>query len=247
MRSRYTYDKQNNCIEITEIPPTTTIEAIMDKIIDLIKAGQIREIADMRDETDLSGLKITIDLKRGTDPDKLMQKLFRLTPLEDNFSCNFNVLVGGMPKVMGVGELLSEWIAFREDCVKRRIYFDLTKKKEKLHLLRGLEKILLDIDKAIRIVRETEEEREVVPNLMIGFGIDETQAEFVAEIRLRQLNREYILKRTDEIGELEKDIAEMESTLQSRRKIRSVITSELRQVIKKYSPAPEEPSHLPER
>ena len=186
-------------------------------------------------KTDLSGLKITIDLKRGTDPDKLMQKLFRLTPLEDNFSCNFNVLVGGMPKVMGVGELLSEWIAFREDCVKRRIYFDLTKKKEKLHLLRGLEKILLDIDKAIRIVRETEEEREVVPNLMIGFGIDETQAEFVAEIRLRQLNREYILKRTDEIGELEKDIAEMESTLQSRRKIRSVITSELRQVIKKYS------------
>ena len=235
VRSRYTYDKQNNCIDITEIPPTTTIEAIMDKVIDLIKAGRIREIADMRDETDLSGLKITIDLKRGTDPDKLMQKLFRLTPLEDNFSCNFNVLVGGMPKVMGVGELLSEWIAFREDCVKRRIYFDLIKKKEKLHLLRGLEKILLDIDKAIRIVRETEEEREVVPNLMIGFGIDETQAEFVAEIRLRQLNREYILKRTDEIGELEKDIAEMESTLQSRRKIRSVITSELRQVIKKYS------------
>ena len=235
VRSRYTYDKQNNCIDITEIPPTTTIEAIMDKVIDLIKAGRIREIADMRDETDLSGLKITIDLKRGTDPDKLMQKLFRLTPLEDNFSCNFNVLVGGMPKVMGVGELLSEWIAFREDCVKRRIYFDLTKKKEKLPLLRGLEKILLDIDKAIRIVRETEEEREVVPNLMIGFGIDETQAEFVAEIRLRQLNREYILKRTDEIGELEKDIAEMESTLQSRRKIRSVITSELRQVIKKYS------------
>ena len=235
VRSRYTYDKQNNCIDITEIPPTTTIEAIMDKVIDLIKAGRIREIADMRDETDLSGLKITIDLKRGTDPDKLMQKLFRLTPLEDNFSCNFNVLVGGMPKVMGVGELLSEWIAFREDCVKRRIYFDLTKKKEKLHLLRGLEKILLDIDKAIRIVRETEEEREVVPNLMIGFGIDETQAEFVAEIRLRQLNREYILKRTDEVGELEKDIAEMESTLQSRRKIRSVITSELRQVIKKYS------------
>ena len=235
VRSRYTYDKQNNCIDITEILPTTTIEVIMDKVIDLIKAGRIREIADMRDETDLSGLKITIDLKRGTDPDKLMQKLFRLTPLEDNFSCNFNVLVGGMPKVMGVGELLSEWIAFREDCVKRRIYFDLTKKKEKLHLLRGLEKILLDIDKAIRIVRETEEEREVVPNLMIGFGIDETQAEFVAEIRLRQLNREYILKRTDEIGELEKDIAEMESTLQSRRKIRSVITSELRQVIKKYS------------
>ena len=235
VRSRYTYDKQNNCIDITEIPSTTTIEAIMDKVIDLIKAGKIREIADMRDETDLSGLKITIDLKRGADPDKLMQKLFRLTPLEDNFSCNFNVLVGGMPKVMGVRELLGEWIAFREDCVKRRIFFDLNKKKEKLHLLRGLEKILLDIDKAIHIVRETEEEREVVPNLMIGFGIDEIQAEFVAEIRLRQLNREYILKRTDEIDELEKDIAEMEAILQSRRKIRSVIISELRQVIKKYS------------
>ena len=235
VRSRYTYDKGNNCIDITEIPPTTTIEAIMDKVIDLIKGGRIREIADMRDETDLNGLKITIDLKRGTDPDKLMQKLFRLTPLEDNFSCNFNVLVGGMPKVMGVRELLGEWIAFREECVRRRIFFDLTKKKEKLHLLRGLEKILLDIDKAIRIVRETEEEKEVVPNLMIGFGIDEVQAEYVAEIRLRQLNREYILDRTEEIGQLEKDIAEMEGTLQSRRKIRSVITAELKAVEKKYS------------
>ena len=235
VRSRYTYDKGNNCIDITEIPPTTTIEAIMDKVIDLIKGGRIREIADMRDETDLNGLKITIDLKRGTDPDKLMQKLFRLTPLEDNFSCNFNVLVGGMPKVMGVRELLGEWIAFREECVRRRIFFDLTKKKEKLHLLRGLEKILLDIDKAIRIVRETEEEKEVVPNLMIGFGIDQVQAEYVAEIRLRQLNREYILDRTEEIGQLEKDIAEMEGTLQSRRKIRSVITAELKAVEKKYS------------
>ena len=235
VRSRYTYDKGNNCIDITEIPPTTTIEAIMDKVIDLIKGGRIREIADMRDETDLNGLKITIDLKRGADPDKLMQKLFRLTPLEDNFSCNFNVLVGGMPKVMGVRELLGEWIAFREECVRRRIFFDLTKKKEKLHLLRGLEKILLDIDKAIRIVRETEEEKEVVPNLMIGFGIDEVQAEYVAEIRLRQLNREYILDRTEEIGQLEKDIAEMEGTLQSRRKIRSVITAELKAVEKKYS------------
>ena len=235
VRSRYTYDKGNNCIDITEIPPTTTIEAIMDKVIDLIKGGRIREIADMRDETDLNGLKITIDLKRGADPDKLMQKLFRLTPLEDNFSCNFNVLVGGMPKVMGVRELLGEWIAFREECVRRRIFFDLTKKKEKLHLLRGLEKILLDIDKAIRIVRETEEEKEVVPNLMIGFGIDEVQAEYVAEIRLRQLNREYILDRTEEIGQLEKDIAEMEGTLQSRRKIRSVITAELKAVVKKYS------------
>ena len=235
VRSRYTYDKGNNCIDITEIPPTTTIEAIMDKVIDLIKGGRIREIADMRDETDLNGLKLTIDLKRGADPDKLMQKLFRLTPLEDNFSCNFNVLVGGMPKVMGVRELLGEWIAFREECVRRRIFFDLTKKKEKLHLLRGLEKILLDIDKAIRIVRETEEEKEVVPNLMIGFGIDEVQAEYVAEIRLRQLNREYILDRTEEIGQLEKDIAEMEGTLQSRRKIRSVITAELKAVEKKYS------------
>ena len=235
VRSRYTYDKGNNCIDITEIPPTTTIEAIMDKVIDLIKGGRIREIADMRDETDLNGLKITIDLKRGTDPDKLMQKLFRLSPLEDHFSCNFNVLVGGMPKVMGVRELLGEWIAFREECVRRRIFFDLTKKKEKLHLLRGLEKILLDIDKAIRIVRETEEEKEVVPNLMIGFGIDEIQAEYVAEIRLRQLNREYILDRTEEIGQLEKDIAEMEGTLQSRRKIRSVITAELKAVVKKYS------------
>ena len=235
VRSRYTYDKGNNCIDITEIPPTTTIEAIMDKVIDLIKGGRIREIADMRDETDLNGLKITIDLKRGADPDKLMQKLFRLTPLEDNFSCNFNVLVGGMPKVMGVRELLGEWIAFREECVRRRIFFDLTKKKEKLHLLRGLEKILLDIDKAIRIVRETEEEKEVVPNLMIGFGIDEVQAEYVAEIRLRQLNREYILDRTEEIGQREKDIAEMEGALQSRRKIRSVITAELKAVVKKYS------------
>ena len=235
VRSRYTYDKGNNCIDITEIPPTTTIEAIMDKVIDLIKGGRIREIADMRDETDLNGLKITIDLKRGTDPDKLMQKLFRLTPLEDNFSCNFNVLVGGMPKVMGVREPLGARIAFREEGVRRRIFFDLTKKKEKLHLLRGLEKILLDIDKAIRIVRETEEEKEVVPNLMIGFGIDEVQAEYVAEIRLRQLNREYILDRTEEIGQLEKDIAEMEGTLQSRRKIRSVITAELKAVEKKYS------------
>lgn len=234
VRSRYTYDKAGNCIDITEIPPTTTIEAIMDKAIDLIKAGKVREIADMRDETDLSGLKITIDLKRGVDPDKLMQKLFKSTPLEDNYSCNFNVLVGGMPRVMGVAQILNEWIAFREESVKRRISFDLAKKREKLHLLRGLEKILLDIDKAIRIVRETEEEREVVPNLMIGFGIDEVQAEYVAEIRLRQLNREYILRRTEEIGQLEQEIAEMEGILSSSRKIRSVITRELRQVSKKY-------------
>ena len=235
VRSRYNIDKQNNCIEITEIPPTTTIEAIMDKVVEHIKSGKIREIADMRDETDLSGLKITIDLKRGVDPEKLMQKLFKITPLEDAYSCNFNVLIGSSPVVMGVRQLLNEWIAFRQECVKRRIYFDLTKKKEKLHLLKGLAKILLDIDKAVKIVRETEEEREVIPNLMIGFGIDEIQAEFVAEIKLRHLNREYILKRTDEISELEKDIAEMQLILSDVKRIRAIIQDELKNVIKKYS------------
>lgn len=235
VRSRYTVDKAGNCIDITEIPPTTTVEAVMDKIIDLIKAGKIREISDMRDETDLSGLRLTIDLKRGVDADKLMRRLFKLTPLEDNYSCNFNVLVGGMPRVMGVRDLLLEWIAFRESCVRRRVQFDLQKKQEKLHLLRGLAKILLDIDKAVRIVRETEEESEVVPNLMIGFGIDAVQAEYVAEIRLRQLNREYILSRTEEIAALEKEIAEMEEILSSTRKIRGIITNELKQVIKKYN------------
>jgi DNA gyrase subunit A len=235
IRAKYEYDASNHCIEVTQIPPTTTIEAIMDKVVDLIKQNKIREIADMRDETDLSGLKLTFDLKRGTDPDKLMAKLFRMTPLQDNFSCNFNVLIAGQPRVMGVRELLGEWIAFRTECVRRRVYFDLTKKKEKLHLLKGLEKIILDIDKAIRIVRETAEEKEVVMNLMIGFGIDETQAEYVAEIKLRHLNREYILKRTQEIEELTRSIAEMEETLKSNKKVQAIIISELKDVIAKYA------------
>lgn len=234
IRAKYQYDKQNNCIEITEIPPTTTVEAIMDKIVELIKQNKIREIADMRDETDLSGLKLTLDLKRGAEPDKLMAKLFRTTPLQDNFSCNFNVLIAGHPRVMGVREILQEWLAFRTECVRRRVYFDLNKKKEKLHLLKGLEKIILDIDKAIRIVRETEEESEVVMNLMIGFGIDEIQAEYVAEIKLRHLNREYILKRTQEIEDLMRDIAEMEEILGSNKKVRAIIVSELKEVMKKY-------------
>lgn len=234
VRSKYAYDRENNCIDITQIPPTATIEAIIDKIIDRVKAGVIREISDVRDETGLAGMKLTIDLKRGVDPDKLMQKLFRITPLEDTFSCNFNVLIAGVPRVLGVKELLNEWIAFRVECVRRRTYYDLTKSKEKLHLLQGLAKILLDIDKAIRIIRQTEEESEVVPNLMIGFGIDETQAEYVAEIRLRHLNREYILKRTEETGKLEKEIAEMEDILASRRKIQQIIIHELRDVMEKY-------------
>ena len=235
LRSKYNYDKSANCIEITQIPYSTTIEAIIEKIIELIKAGKIREISYIRDETDLSGLKIAIDLKRGTDPEKLMNKLFKLTPLQDNFACNFNILIGGTPKVMGVREILEEWIAFREECVKRRVYFDLNKKKDKLHLLKGLGKILLDIDKAIKIVRETEEENEVVSNLMVGFGIDEIQAEYVAEIKLRHLNREYILNRLNEIESLEKEISEMEDILSSKNKIRSIIISELKEVIKKYS------------
>ena len=234
VRARYTYDKANNCIDITEIPPTTTVEAIMDKVVDLVKAGKIREIADMRDETDLSGLKLTLDLKRGTDPDALMRRLFRMTPLEDSFSCNFNVLIGGMPRVCGVKTLISEWAAFREECVRRKIHFELKRKQDKLHLLRGLGKILLDIDKAVKIVRETEEEKEVVPNLMIGFGIDEVQAEYVAEIRLRHLNREYILKRIEETGQLEKEIAEMQEILGDRKKVRALIISDLKEVSKKY-------------
>ena len=235
VRAKYAYDKENNCIDVTQIPPTTTIEAIIDKIIDRVKAGVIREISDVRDETGLAGMKLTIDLKRGVDPEKLMQKLFRITPLEDTFSCNFNVLIAGVPRVLGVKELLNEWIAFRVECVRRRTFYDLTKSKDKLHLLQGLEKILLDIDKAIRIIRQTEEESEVVPNLMIGFGIDEVQAEYVAEIRLRHLNREYILKRTDETGKLEQEIAEMEDILAHRRKIQQIIIGELRDVIEKYS------------
>ena len=234
VRAVWSYDKESNCIDVTQIPPTTTVEAIMDKIVDLVKGGKIREIADIRDETDLSGLKLTMDLKRGADPDKLMQRLYRSTPLEDSFSCNFNVLIGGSPRVMGVGELLEEWSAFRRECVKRGVYYDLQKKKEKLHLLKGLKKILLDIDKAVKIGRETDEEREVVPNLMIGFGIDQIQAEFVAEIRLRHLNREYILKRTEEIESLEKDIQEMEGILQSPKKVDTIIIGQLRDVAKEF-------------
>lgn len=235
VRGKYQYDKAANCIEITQIPPTTTIEAIMDKVVDLIKQGKIKEIADMRDETDLSGLKLTIDLKRGVDPEKMMQKLFRMTPLQDNFSANFNVLIAGQPRVMGVRELLLEWVAFRSECVRRRVFFDLNKQKDKLHLLQGMEKILLDIDKAIKIVRETKEEKDVVMNLMIGFGIDEIQAEYVAEIKLRHLNREYILKRTQEIEDLLKSIEEMEDILKNPRKIKTVIVHELKDVIKKYA------------
>ncbi len=234
MRSKYTYDKTANCIDVTGIPQSTTSEAIIEKIIDLVKLGKIKEIADIRDETGLDGLKITIDLKRGTDPDKLMLKLYKMTPLEDSYSCNFNVLIGGVPRVLGVKELLEEWIAFRVECVRRRTYFDLNKKKEKLHLLRGLQAILLDIDKAVKIVRETREESEVVPNLMIGFGIDEIQAEYVAEIKLRHLNREYILKRTEEIENLEKDIATLEGILASKAKIKKIIVKELSEVGKKY-------------
>ena len=234
VRGRYTYDKSANCIDITEIPPTTTVEAIMDKIVEHIKGGRIREISDMRDETDLSGLKLTIDLKRGVNPDKLMQKLYRLTPLQDNYSCNFNILIDGTPRVMGIYEILEQWTNFRIECVERRVKFDLDKKSEKLHLLRGLQKILLDIDKAIKVVRETKEEKEVVPNLMIEFGIDEIQAEFVAEIRLRHLNREYILKRTNEIDDLVKEIAEMEGILASKRKVKAIIIAELKETAKKF-------------
>ena len=234
VRSRYSYDKSQNCIDVTHIPPTTTIEVIVERVIDLVKQGKLKEIADIRDETGMDGLKITIDLKRGTDPDKLMQKLFKLTTLEDSFACNFNVLIAGTPRVLGVRELLEEWTAFRVECVRRRTHFDLEKKREKLHLLQGLELILLDIDKAIRIVRETEEEAEVVPNLMIGFGIDQIQAEYVAEIKLRHLNREYILKRTQEIAELERDIAQLEGILASKAKVKGIIVKELEAVAQKY-------------
>ncbi len=234
VRSKYKYDKANNCIDIYEIPPTTTAEAIIDKIIEKVKSGSFKEISDIRDETDKSGLKITIDLKRGTDAEKLMKKLYKQTPLLDSFPCNFNVLIGGTPQVLGVRDLLLEWIAFRTECVKRRIYFDLDKAKKKLHLLKGLEKILLDIDKAIKIVRETPVEAEVVPNLMIGFGIDEIQAEYVAEIKLRHLNREYIMKRLQDVEDLTNSIAEMEDTLQSKTKIKKIIIAELKEVSEKY-------------
>ncbi|MBQ4310930.1 MAG: topoisomerase IV, partial [Oscillospiraceae bacterium] len=234
LRAKWEYDKPNNAIVVTEIPATTTVEVIIEKIIACIKLGKLREISNVRDDTDLSGLTITIDLKKGSDPEKVMQKLFRMTPLQDSYACNFNILVHGYPKVMGVREILDEWIKFRVDCVRRRTNFDLAKKREKLHLLEGLEKILLDIDKAVKIVRETEEDAEVVPNLMIGFGIDEQQAEYVAEIKLRQLNKEYILDRIADIKQLEADIAEMEDILGSERKISAVIASELKEVIKKY-------------
>lgn len=234
VRSKYRYDKSNNCIDIYEIPPTTTAEAIIDKIIEKVKSGSFKEISDIRDETDKSGLKITIDLKRGTDAEKLMKKLYKQTPLLDSFPCNFNVLIGGTPQVLGVRDLLLEWIAFRTECVKRRIYFDLDKAQKKLHLLKGLEKILLDIDKAIKIVRETPVEAEVVPNLMIGFGIDEIQAEYVAEIKLRHLNREYIMKRLHDVEDLTKEIAEMEDTLSSKTKIKKIIIAELKEVSQKY-------------
>ena len=234
VRARWSYDRDNNCIDVTQIPPTTTVEAIMDKITELVKAGRIKEISDMRDETDLNGLKLTIDLKRGQDPDKLMTRLYRMTPLEDSFACNFNLLIGGQPRVLGVRGILTEWIAFRAECVRRRTFYDLKGKQKRLHLLRGLAAILLDIDKAIRIVRETEEEAEVVPNLMIGFGIDEVQAEYVAEIKLRHLNREYILNRTAEIEELEKAIADLEDILKRPARIYKIIVAELSEVAKKY-------------
>lgn len=235
VRARWRYDKKENVIEVYEIPYSTAIETILDKVAELVKAGKIKEIADMRDETDLSGLKLAIDLKRGVDPDKLMAKLFRLTPLQDTVSCNFNILIAGMPRVMGVGEILTEWTAWRTDCVKRRVYYILNRKREKLHLLQGLKRILLDIDKAIRIIRETEEEAEVIPNLMIGFGIDQVQAEYVAEIKLRNINKEYILKRVQETAALADEIDDLEDTLAKPGRIRRIIIDELTEVRKKYA------------
>ena len=234
VRAKYSYDKKYNCIDITQIPPTTTSEAIIDKVVELVKTNKVKEISDIRDETDLSGLKITIDLKRGIDADKFMTKLYKITPLQDSFSCNFNVLIKGRPVVLGVRDILLEWVDFRLECIRRRITFNLNKKKNQLHLLKGLSKILLDIDKAIKIVRETESESEVVPNLMIGFGIDEIQAEYVAEIKLRHLNREYILKRIKDIEQLENDIVELESILSSKNKMKKIIIKELEDVTKKY-------------
>ena len=235
VRAKYRYIKSENIIEIFEIPYSTSLEAILDKVSELMKAGKIKEISDMRDETDLSGLKLAIDLKRGVDPDKLMQKLFRLTPLQDTVSCNFNILIAGMPRVLGVKALLEEWLAWRTECVRRRVYFVLHKKQEKLHLLQGLKRILLDIDKAIEIIRQTEEEAEVVPNLMIGFGIDQVQAEYVAEIKLRNINKEYILKRVQETAALEEEIEDLEDTLQKPARIRKIIVGELEEVRKKYA------------
>lgn len=234
IRAKYSYDKKNNCIDIYEIPATTTTEAIIDKIVELAKGGKAKEISDIRDETDKKGLKITIDLKRGTDADKLMKKLYKMTPLEDSFGCNFNVLIAGTPRVLGVRELLLEWIAFRTECVNRRVFFDLSKAKDRLHLLEGLKKILLDIDKAIKVIRSTDEESEVVPNLMIGFGIDKIQADYVAEIKLRHLNREYILKKTEDIEKLRAEIEDMEDILASRSRVKKIIVNELSDVVKNY-------------
>ena len=234
VRAKWEYNKKENLIEVTEIPYTTTIEAIIDKIAELVKTGKVREVADVRDETDLSGLKIAIDLKRGTDAEKLMAKLMKMTTLQDSFSCNFNVLIAGMPRVLGVAELLDEWTAWRTECVRRRVFFDLNKKKDKLHLLLGLSKILLDIDKAIKIIRETEEDANVIPNLMEGFEIDKIQAEFIADIRLRNINKEYILKRTQETEALENEIKKLEEIVKSKAKIRNIIVKELEQIIKKY-------------
>lgn len=260
VRAVYNYDPEARCIEVTQIPPSTTIEAIIDKVVELVKDGKLKEISDVRDETDLSGLRLAFDLKKGQDPDAVMNKLFRMTPLQDNFNCNFNVLINGTPRVMGVYEILREWTSFRRSCVKRRVSFDLNKKKEKLHLLNGLKKILLDIDYAIKLIRETDEEAEVVPNLMIGFGIDEVQAEYVAEIKLRHINREYILKRTEEIEQLEKDIADTEAILGSEARVNKLIIEELKEISKKYgqprrtmflydveeqAAAAEEPENLP--
>ena len=234
IRAKYTYDKSANCIEVTEIPYTTTVEAIMDKLVELIKQNKIREISYIRDETDLSGLKLAIDLKRGTNPDMLMKKLFRLTPLQDTYSCNFNILINGTPKVMGIAEILNEWISFRENCIKRRTVYELDKKQEKLHLLSGMKKILMDIDKAVKTVRETKNDDEVVPELMKIFSIDEKQAEYVAEIKLRHLNKDYIVNRIQEIEQLEKDIAEMQDIIKNPQKIRKIIASELKAVSRKY-------------
>ncbi len=234
LRASYKYDRENSCIEIYEIPYTTTTEAIIDAIIDLVKGGKIKDITDVRDETDLEGLKITIDIRKNADPDALMNKLYKLTPLQDSFSCNFNILINGRPKVMGVKAILREWTDFRINCIKRQLLFDIDRKSEKLHLLYGLRKILLDIDKAIRIIRETELESEVVPNLMKGFGIDQVQAEYIAEIKLRNLNREYILNRVDEVGSLEKEINELKETYSDEGKIKKIIIKQLKEVAKKY-------------
>ncbi|MBQ4381103.1 MAG: topoisomerase IV [Oscillospiraceae bacterium] len=235
VRSRWRYIKEENLIEIYEIPYTTTVEAIIDKIADMVKTGKAREIADMRDETDLSGLKLTIDLKRGTDPDKLMAKLFKTTTLMDAYPANFNILIAGSPRVMGIRQILEEWTAWRSECIRRRVFCELSQKKDRLHLLKGLSKILLDIDKAIKIIRETEEDAAVIPNLMIGFGIDEIQAEFVAEIKLRNINKEYILRRLEDIEKLEKEIADLEDVLKNRRRIKAIIKADLENVIKKYA------------